>query len=52
METINLGRADGLPVLEWSEVEAQIADLLMHDDPRSPDRATFSLGFRIPIRTR
>jgi hypothetical protein len=41
--TRNLGEADGLPTIEWSEVEAQLADLLMHDDPRSPNRATFWL---------
>src|SRR5690242_10963307 len=43
METFNLGAADGLPPIEWSQVEAQVADLLMHDDPRSPNRATFWL---------
>jgi hypothetical protein len=43
METTNLGKADGLPTIEWSQVEAQLADLLMHDDPRSPDRSTFWL---------
>src|SRR5207248_737238 len=43
METTNLGAADGLPTIEWSEVEAQLADLLTHDDPRSPNRSTFWL---------
>jgi hypothetical protein len=43
METINLGEADGLPTIQWSQVEAQLADLLMHDDPRSPNRSTFWL---------
>src|SRR6185312_6345819 len=36
MKTTNLGEADGLPTIEWSEVESQLADLLTHDDPRSP----------------
>jgi hypothetical protein len=43
MRTTNLGEADGLPPIEWAEVEAQLVDLLMHDDPRSPDRSTFWL---------
>src|SRR3954466_12126956 len=43
METTNLGEADGLPVIEWSQVETQVADLLTHDDPRSPNRSTFWL---------
>lgn len=43
MKTTNLGEADGLPTLEWSHVEAQLVDLLTHDDPRSPNRATFWL---------
>src|ERR671927_341486 len=43
MRTTNLGEADGLPAFEWSEVEGQLADLLMHDDPRSPNRSTFWL---------
>ena len=43
METANLGEADGLPTLEWSQVETQLADLLTHDDPRSPNRSTFWL---------
>ena len=43
MKAVNLGEADGLPVIEWSEVETQIADLLTHDDPRSPNRSTFWL---------
>ena len=43
METTNHGEADGLPTLEWSQVEAQVADLLTHDDPRSPNRSTFWL---------
>jgi len=29
------GAADGLPTIEWSQVETQLADLLTHDDPRS-----------------
>jgi hypothetical protein len=43
METRNLGEADGLSTIEWSQVETQLADLLMHDDPRSPNRSTFWL---------
>jgi len=43
MKAINLGQADGLPAIEWSQVEAQLGDLLMHDDPRSPNRVTFWL---------
>jgi hypothetical protein len=43
MKTTNLGQADGLPPIEWSEVDAQLVDLLMHDDPRSPNRVTFWL---------
>jgi hypothetical protein len=43
MKTRNLGDADGLPAIEWSQVEAQLVDLMMHDDPRSPSRSTFWL---------
>src|SRR5581483_2095606 len=43
METTNLAEAEGLPTLEWSEVESQLVDLLTHDDPRSPNRVTFWL---------
>src|SRR5438067_11535961 len=43
MKTTNLGEAEGLPTIEWSEVETQLADLLTHDDPRSPNRSTFWL---------
>src|SRR3954468_3321245 len=43
MKTTNLGDSDGLPAIDWSLVEAQLADLLTHDDPRSPNRATFWL---------
>jgi hypothetical protein len=32
MKTTNLGEADGLPTIEWSQVETQLADLLTHDD--------------------
>jgi len=32
MKTTNLGEADGLPTIEWSQVEAQLADLLTDDD--------------------
>jgi hypothetical protein len=43
MKTTNLGDADGLPAIEWNQVETQLADLLTHDDPRSPNRSTFWL---------
>src|SRR3954467_6223838 len=43
MKTTNLAGADGLPAIEWSEVELQLADLLMRDDPRAPNRSTFWL---------
>jgi Pyridoxamine 5'-phosphate oxidase len=43
MKTTNLGVADGLSAIEWSHVEAQLTDLLTHDDPRSPNRSTFWL---------
>src|SRR6266850_1387361 len=43
MRTANLGEADGLPAIEWSQVETQLADLLTHDDPQSPNRSTFWL---------
>src|SRR5215211_7389545 len=43
MKTTNLGEVDGLPTIEWSQVEPQLVDLLTHDDPRSPDRVTFWL---------
>src|SRR5829696_4579798 len=43
MKAKNLGEADGLPAIHWSLVETQLADILMHDDPRSPNRSTFWL---------
>ena len=43
MKTTNLGEADGLPEIEWPQVETQLVDLLTHDDPRSPNRSTFWL---------
>jgi hypothetical protein len=43
METTNLGAADGLAPIEWSDVESELADLSTHDDPRSPNRPTFWL---------
>ena len=43
MEIKNLGEADGLAAIDWSLVAAQLADLSIHDDPRSPSRATFWL---------
>jgi hypothetical protein len=43
MQTTNLAHADGLPPIEWSEVETQLVDLRTHDDPRSPNRPTFWL---------
>ena len=44
MNATNLGEGDGLPPIEWSRVEPQLADLLTHDHPRSPNRSTFWLG--------
>ena len=43
MEATNLGKAESLPTIEWTDVETQLADLLTHDDPRSPVRSTFWL---------
>src|SRR3954454_24806372 len=43
MKTTNLAEADGLPPIEWSQVETQLVDLLTHDDPQSPNRSTFWL---------
>src|SRR6195952_2420387 len=43
MRTTNLGEVDGLSAIEWSIVDTQLADLLTHDDPHSPDRSTFWL---------
>ena len=43
MKATNLAQHEGLPAIEWSNVESQIADLLMHDDPQSPNRSTFWL---------
>ena len=43
MKATNLGEPEGLPAIEWSHVDTQLTDLLTHDDPRSPDRATFWL---------
>src|SRR3954451_7682440 len=43
MEPKNLAEADGLPALEWSQVEGPLTHLLTHDDPRSPNRSTFWL---------
>ena len=43
MKTTNLAETDGLPAIEWSQVETQLADLLTHDDPQSPNRSTFWL---------
>jgi hypothetical protein len=40
---INLAEQEHLPSIEWSEVERQLTDLLLHDDPRSPNRSTFWL---------
>jgi Pyridoxamine 5'-phosphate oxidase len=44
MKATNLGKPEGLPTIEWSHVETQLADLLTHDDPRSPNRSTFWLA--------
>jgi hypothetical protein len=43
METTNLGKNDGLPLIEWPRVEEQLVDLQTHDDPQSPNRPTFWL---------
>jgi hypothetical protein len=43
MKPTNLAETEGLPAIDWSQVEAQLVDLLTHDDPRSPDRSTFWL---------
>jgi pyridoxamine 5'-phosphate oxidase-like protein len=43
MDTMNLAEAEGLPTIEWSQVETQLTHLLTHDDPRSPNRSTFWL---------
>ena len=43
MKTTNLAETDGLAAIEWSQVETQLADLLTHDDPQSPNRSTFWL---------
>ena len=43
MKATNLAQADGLPTIDWAQVDAQLADLLTHDDPRSPNRSTFWL---------
>src|SRR5689334_4452632 len=43
MDTTNLADAEGLPAIEWSQVEYQLTDLLTHDDLRSPNRSTFWL---------
>src|SRR6478609_2204034 len=43
MEIKNLGETDGLAAIDWSLVAAQLADLSIHDDPHSPNRATFWL---------
>jgi len=44
METTNLAKAEGLPTIEWSKVEKEVADLLLtNDDPNSPNRASFWL---------
>src|SRR3954467_5822373 len=40
MDATNLAEADGLPTLEWPEVDAKLAELLTHDDPRTPERST------------
>lgn len=43
MKATNLAEAEGLPAIEWPRVEEQLADLLMHEDPLSPNRPTFWL---------
>src|SRR4051794_18137466 len=44
MKTTNLGKIEGLPMIEWPRVEEELVDLLTHDDPQSPNRPTFWLG--------
>jgi hypothetical protein len=43
MESTNLAVAEGLPTIEWSQVESQLNSVRDGDDPRSPDRVTFWL---------
>jgi len=43
MKATNLAEHEELPAIEWLQVETQLADLLMHDDPQSPNRSTFWL---------
>ena len=44
MKTTNLAEADGLPTIEWSEVETELADLFLTTTTRArPNRSTFWL---------
>jgi hypothetical protein len=43
MQTTNLAQAEGLPTIDWAEIESQLVDLQSHEDPSSPDRPTFWL---------
>jgi hypothetical protein len=40
MEAKNLAEAEGLPLVEWSQVDAEIAERLDNWDPEAPDRPT------------
>jgi hypothetical protein len=44
METINLAEAEGLSAIDWSRVDKELTDLLMKDDPNSPNRSTHWLA--------
>jgi hypothetical protein len=43
METKNLAEAEGLPLIEWSRVEMELAQRLEHWDPGAQDRPTLWL---------
>ncbi|MCU1391924.1 MAG: hypothetical protein JWM34_352 [Ilumatobacteraceae bacterium] len=43
MKAINNAEGEGLPAIEWSDVVSQVADWPTHDDPTSPNRASFWL---------
>lgn len=43
MKATNLAEHEGLPAIDWSLVDRQLTDLLMGDDPQSPNRSTFWL---------
>jgi Pyridoxamine 5'-phosphate oxidase len=43
MEAKNLGDSEGLPLIEWSRIEAQLAEGLTQADTGAPTRHTFWL---------